>query len=104
MVSVTVKKQGGEFSRIEIFGHALFDEAGKDIVCAGVSALTFNMINSVEVFTEDSLRVNIAEGITIDFPEVVSKETTLLTDSLLLGLSGIEQRYKDNISIDFLED
>ena len=32
--------------RMDVRGHALQDEAGKDIVCAGISALIFALLNA----------------------------------------------------------
>lgn len=36
---ITIRVKIGELSEIKISGHADFAEAGKDIVCAGVSAI-----------------------------------------------------------------
>ena len=36
-------------------------EYGKDIVCAAVSALTVNMANSVETFTDDGFEGSVDE-------------------------------------------
>ena len=38
---------------ITIKGHAGYAEEGYDIICAAVSALTVNTINSIEQFTEE---------------------------------------------------
>ena len=35
-------------------GHAGFAAYGNDIVCAAVSALVINTVNSIEAFTEDT--------------------------------------------------
>ena len=37
----------------DVSGHAGYSEAGSDIVCAAVSALVINAVNSIEKFTED---------------------------------------------------
>ena len=34
-------------------GHAGYDDIGKDIVCAAVSVLVINTLNSIERFTDD---------------------------------------------------
>lgn len=48
MIAVSVRLDG-----ITIDGHAGYAEAGKDIVCAGVTALTENLIDSIESLTKD---------------------------------------------------
>ena len=50
MIAVSVRKDG-----IEISGHAGYAEAGKDIVCAGVTALTQTLIRSLEGLTSDEI-------------------------------------------------
>ena len=46
---------------IKIYGHADFDTLGKDIVCAGVSALVLNTINSIETFRDDEFTCEVQE-------------------------------------------
>ena len=82
----------------ESLGHAGFAEAGEDIVCAGVSALVLNAVNSVEAFTEDSCEIETDEEsglISLMFTHKPSKEATLLMKSLMLGLEGIRDAYGD---------
>ena len=77
-------------------GHAGYAEHGQDIVCAAVSALVINTINSVEQFTQDvfSLEQDEESG-TIEFhvTSEISDESKLLLNSLFLGLSGIQEDY-----------
>lgn len=74
-------------------GHAGYDVHGKDIVCAAVSILVINTINSIELLTNDVIQVNIQEEekgiIDVSFPSEISYETKLLIDSMILGLNGI---------------
>ena len=77
-------------------GHAEFAESGQDIVCSAVSALVFNTMNSIESFTHDTFeyRENEKNGM-IDFKIVsdLSNESSLLLNSLFLGLQGIQEEY-----------
>ena len=50
-----------QYKGFESKGHADYAEDGDDIVCAAVSALTFNAVNSIEKFTEDAFQVEQAE-------------------------------------------
>lgn len=90
------ESKSGEIKGIELSGHALFSEYGKDIVCAAVSVLTLNTLNSIEVFLEDELKVLTDEAsgyIKASFLKKPSKDAELLMKSLLLGLDGIKQEY-----------
>ena len=82
-----------------MLGHAGLADAPKDgqeLVCAAVSALTFNMSNSVEHFTEDSFEVEEEEetgAFRFQFTSAISSESQLLMNSLVLGLQDIEEEY-----------
>ena len=97
MIEITrIKNEQGENIGFRCIGHAGFARRGKDIVCAAVSALVLNTMNSIEEFTEDKFSCAQEEksGL-IEFIIVsqVSPESTLLMDSLFLGLKGIEHDY-----------
>ena len=49
MTTITFSKnQDGSYLGFDCFGHAGYAQAGDDIVCAGISALVINMINSLD--------------------------------------------------------
>ena len=94
MITVTVLKKDGEFNKIESRGHAGFAEKGQDIICAAVSALMVNTVNSIDSFTEDIIHVISEEGyLSLEFIVGPSKDSKLLIDSLMLGLSQIQDSY-----------
>ncbi|MDK2807584.1 MAG: uncharacterized protein PWP24_317 [Clostridiales bacterium] len=97
MITITVKKnQSGVYNGLCVKGHADYDVYGKDIVCAAVSVLVINTINSIETFTKDVLQVNTEEVsglIEFEVASSISKEAHLLLDALLLGLEGIAADY-----------
>ncbi|KIR01410.1 putative ribosomal protein [Lachnospiraceae bacterium TWA4] len=75
-------------------GHAEYEDYGKDIVCAAVSALSINTVNSIESFTQAKCKTECNDGdlkfclLTKD-----SKEAQLLLKSFALGVSQIEEDY-----------
>lgn len=106
MTNITIYKSNDLNIGFKVFGHSGYDEAGKDIVCAGISALTINFINSVEEFMDDRFVVTTNEEdgmIDFKFETEPSKESQVLIDSLVFGLENLEQDYKDFISIEFQE-
>lgn len=71
-------------------------QEGQELVCAAVSALTLNMANSVERFTEDSFEVEQDEetgSFHFRFTSDISSESQLLINSLVFGLQDIEEEY-----------
>ena len=52
MIQVTIYKNADNLiTGYKLSGHADYSEYGSDIVCAAVSALVINTINSIENFT-----------------------------------------------------
>ena len=95
MIQVNVEKKQGNYRKFSIDGHAEYAEAGQDIVCAGVSALVINTINSIEEFTEDAFTCDCEGGMVENwkFTSGVSDKAALLMDALVLGLENIEKSY-----------
>jgi len=95
-VSVFQDSETNSYTGIELDGHADYAEHGEDIVCAAVSALTLNMANSVEQFTEDPFEGDVEEEtgrFRFRFTGPVSSESKLLMNSLVLGLQNIRKEY-----------
>ena len=61
MVKITFFKRDGIYYGFRETGHAGYDEAGKDIVCAAVSAMTMLVINAIEVSYNSSVEYSIDE-------------------------------------------
>lgn len=97
MVKATIIKDSvGVYRGFRFIGHAGFDEYGKDIVCAAASVLAQNIVNSIESLTEDKFRCQMDEKkgmLKFRFIGVVSPESKLLMDSMVLGLTSIEEAY-----------
>lgn len=51
MIKIYVSKKEGDVS-IDVVGHAEYDEYGKDIVCAGVSAIVQTALLGLEAIAQ----------------------------------------------------
>jgi uncharacterized protein YsxB (DUF464 family) len=80
-----------------VSGHAGYAESGKDIVCAAVSALTINTVNSVEELTDNKFKLAQDEAgrIEFKFDEKSDENGQLLLGSLSLGLTELAKEYGD---------
>ncbi|MCI8853039.1 MAG: ribosomal-processing cysteine protease Prp [Lachnospiraceae bacterium] len=104
MITVTVYKHSDEYKGFRCEGHAGYAQEGEDIVCAAVSVLTVNTVNSIEAFTEDAFSGEEKDGfVSCMLTGCVSEETRLLMDSMVLGLSHIKNNYDDYIQLRFKE-
>lgn len=107
MTKITVyKNNAGDITGFRCRGHAGFAGKGKDIVCAAVSVLVLNTINSIEQFTGDVFSgEQDEENAVIDFQleDGYSEKSQLLLKSMVFGLTNIEAENKKFISITFEE-
>ena len=91
MIRVSFSCKDDRITGFTCVGHAGYEEAGKDIVCAGVSALVINAINSIESLTAAKFQVQEKDGdIRFVLEDLSCREAQLLLESLQLGLKTIE--------------
>ena len=92
MIAVSVRKDG-----IKVRGHANYAEDGKDIVCAGVTALTQTLIRSLEELVGDEVEYEISPGrVDIHYGDL-SEEGKLLVDSFFIGICQIADEFPDHV-------
>lgn len=107
MTQIKVLISDSIYTGVKVSGHSGYEDAGKDIVCAGISALVINFINSVEEFCDDRFSVITNEDdamIDFKFESKPSDEAQILINSLVFGLTNIEKDYKEFISLEFEEE
>ena len=102
-----IKTRNGEYKGFNCIGHSGYAEAGEDIVCAAISVLVINTINSLDQLAEEKFKLvtNEEEGL-IDcrFEKNINEKSKLLLDSMVLGLEEIKKQYgKTFIDLTFEE-
>ena len=108
MITITFyRDKDRNYKRFSCEGHAGYAESGSDIICAGVSALVINTINSIEEFTSAEFDLNTEQEtgeISFLLHKPASDDVDLLIRSLILGLKGIQKDYGDEyLVLDFKE-
>lgn len=89
MIEITITPNS-----IHMTGHACRKGSdGIDRACAAVSALTCNLINSLNDLTGDRIRADTGSGRTVIEWERLSDRGKLLLDSWFLGLTDINREY-----------
>jgi uncharacterized protein len=101
MIKVTIDYDSQErITSFTLSGHANFAEKGSDIVCAGVSAVSFGAVNAIMSLT--GIEPEIEQGgdggyLRCVFPKDISKDTQekvqLLLNGMLISLQTIEREY-----------
>lgn len=99
MIRVSIERESsGRIRQFHVEGHALFDEPGKDIVCAGVSAVTVGTVNAVEALLGLELKTRMKHGLLkVEIPDGQAassdEKVQLLLESMIVMLQSIEQSY-----------
>ena len=76
----------GTFQGFHTQDHAGYSAEGQDIVCAAVSALVINFVNSLDELTDDHYQIDVNQEdaeIDVVFTEELSEEGSLLLRSLI---------------------
>ena len=92
MIAVSVRKDG-----IEIHGHAGYAETGKDIVCAGMTALTQTLVRSMQGLTKDKIEYEVSPGRADIQYGNLSEEGRLLVDSFFIGVCLIADEFPEYV-------
>ena len=95
MIAVSVRKDG-----ITVAGHADFAEAGKDIVCAGVTALVQTLVKSSHDLTEDKFEYEISPGRADIHYGCLSEAGKLLVDAFFIGICMIADEFPEHVRVE----
>lgn len=94
---IKVKK---DKNKISVSGHALYDNYGKDIVCASVSSIIYTTVNALFKINKNSIEYN-DDGNTINIINLDNTEiTNTLLDNMMDLLKQLEIDYPKNIKIE----
>ncbi len=99
---VFYQNSDGQYRGFQTKGHAGYAEHGYDIICAAVSALVTNTVNSIELLTSNHVRLRTEEEsgfMSVNLQEETAPETELLLRSLRCGLESIEAEHKAYIHV-----
>ena len=102
-----IKTRNGEYIGFNCIGHSGYADHGEDIVCAAISVLVINTINSMDQLAGEKIKLvtNEEDGL-IDcrFEGQINEKSKLLLDSMVLGLREIKKQYgKTFIDLTFEE-
>ncbi|MBE1554582.1 ribosomal-processing cysteine protease Prp [Sporosarcina limicola] len=107
MIKIIINEQpSGHIHSFEMKGHANFAKKGKDLVCAGASAVSFGAVNAIIVLT--GITPDIQQGLDggyfkVIFPvnEESDHDIQLIVKAMIVSLQTIEQDYGQYINIIF---
>jgi len=106
MIEVIVYRTDRKITAFELSGHAGSGPYGFDLVCAGVSAVTFGTTNAVLELCNASLGIEQGDeggylyvSLPGSLPEEVNDQVQLLFEGMIISLQTIENEYGQFINI-----
>lgn len=100
MIRVQITRKDDHVKKINIKGHAGYDDYGKDIVCSSVSSITITTINAILIFNENYISYNEKK----DNFEIIINENNNIVDNLIINminlLKELSNDYPKNIKIE----
>ena len=94
MIKVIIKKNS-----ITVDGHAMYDDYGKDIVCAGASSILITTVNAILKFDNEALKVIEGKSVTINILKNDNITKTLI-ENMIEEFKELAKQYPKNIKIE----
>lgn len=99
MINVKIEKENAKYKKITILGHAMYDDYGKDIVCAAVSSIATTTVNGILALNKNSLSYMVSKkGLSIDIKNT-DETTQILIGNMVSLLKELEVNYPENIEV-----
>lgn len=99
MIKVNISNKNDQIYKINMIGHANYDEYGKDIVCAGASTIVTTTVNAIELFDKNYISYEEKK----DNFEIVINAHNEIVDNLITNminmLQELENDYPKNIKL-----
>lgn len=94
-----IRNNNNNIKKISILGHAMYDEYGKDIVCASVSTLVISTVNNILSINDKTIKVEQNDSKIII--EYILKDNIIdiLINNMISNLNTLANNYPKNIKI-----
>ena len=99
MIRINVSKKNNLINKITLEGHANYQDYGRDIVCAAVSATYLCTINGIYTLNDNSIEVLSKEDIQTIKVLLYDDTINKLLENMIRCLKSLEKQYPNNIKI-----
>lgn len=103
MITAEFLTHSGSFWGVLVSGHAEYDESGKDIVCAAVSAATIMALNTVTEVLRAKAQVKSSDALLSLHLSESNQESEHLLEGLFLFLSDLTLQYPEYLAVSIQE-
>ena len=100
MIKIQINKTNNKYSSLLVSGHSNYDEHGKDIVCAGVSAVVTGGLNALIIENKKKISYRVNDGyVNVDVLDIDDDNLQKIMDVIVVQLKTIEESYKKYVKI-----
>ena len=100
MIKIQINKTNNKYSSLLVSGHSNYDEHGKDIVCAGVSAIVTGGLNALIIENKKKISYRVNDGyVNVDVLDIDDDKLQIIMDVIVVQLKTIEEIYKKYVKI-----
>lgn len=108
MTKVTFTKVNGDFTAMDILGHAGFNP-GNDIVCSAISALGWTLLGAIKNVPGTDFEYCVKDGtMTCRITKIDSfaskDEINVIFKTVCVGLAQVELSYPKHLSVEIVEE
>ena len=100
MIEIVYFTSRDKVQKLEVRGHAGFDDSGKDLICAGGSCIIFGLMNAIDNEDESAEIVQGDNEIVITLKDVDRAKVQDYLELTLIQLETIESSYPEFIKLE----
>ena len=99
MISVKYGFKDGHYTYLNVKGHSMSEDFGKDLICAGVSSIMFGLMNAIDMVDKQVIIRDLGNNLEI-INDGDSEKVNNYLELAVLQLKTIEESYSQYIKID----
>lgn len=105
MIKVIIARNSeSQITEFTMTGHADYDVHGKDLVCAGASAVVFGCVNALFALTASEPVVDMADDggyLSMKLENPDDDKVQLILETMIVSLKTIESEYTEFIKLEY---
>ena len=100
MIKIQINKTNNKYSSLIVSGHSNYDEHGKDIICAGVSAIVTGGLNALINENKKKISYRVNDGyVNVEMLDINDDKLQIIMDVIITQLKTIEENSKKYVKI-----
>lgn len=99
MINITITQKNNKVDSLEIKGHANSAEYGKDLVCAGVSAIGVGGLNALATLKDKYIDLKMSDGYILIRNTSKNNKAQIILNTIIIQLQTVREIQKDYIKI-----